>query len=441
MPEDRTHLRPGFSSGLTRRNLFEELGDTGLERWGGEVDDDWLQAFRGRRRWITIREMKDNDAVIGAILFAVDMLIRQVKWDVAAGEAGGDPQPEDDEARDFVSSALVDMSLTWESTIAEILSFLPFGFSYHELVYKRRRGSSRDPSSRSRYDDGRIGWRKMAPRAQESLERWVFDDDGGVNAMVQRPPTDWTERTIPIEKALLFRTTSAKGSPEGRSVLRSAYRPWYFKRRIEEIEAIGIERDLAGLPVLYLDAETIHDPANASLEAEYRRILRDVRRNEQEGLLLPLSYDENGNKRVEFELLSSGGSRQFDTDKVVTRKSQEIAITVLADFILLGHEKVGSYSLSSDKTELFSVAIGTFLDEIASVMNRHAIPRLLLLNGMKGTARMTHGDIETPDLKQLGEWIKNLAGAGAELFPDDELENRLRQLSNLPPKPEQDDDQ
>ncbi|MGI6498023.1 MAG: hypothetical protein ACOX0U_04265 [Oscillospiraceae bacterium] len=49
---------------------------------------------------------------------------------------------------------------------------------------------------------------------------------------------------------MIFRTKSRKGSPEGRSILRNAYRSWYFKRRIQEIEGIGIERDLAGFPTL-----------------------------------------------------------------------------------------------------------------------------------------------------------------------------------------------
>ena len=55
--------------------------------------------------------------------------------------------------------------------------------------------------------------------------------------MTQQPPPDYGLLTIPISKAMLFRTESAKDNPEGRSILRNAYRSWYFKRRIQEIEA------------------------------------------------------------------------------------------------------------------------------------------------------------------------------------------------------------
>jgi len=114
-------------------------------------------------------------------------------------------------------------------------------------------------------------------------------------------------------------------------------------------------------------------------------------------------------------------------------------MTVLADFILLGHEKVGSFALSSTKTNLFSTAIGAFLDSIAEVFNTHAIPKLFALNSFQGITSLptiAHGDIETPDLKELGEYVTVLSGAGAPLFPDDQLENYLREVASLPKKVE-----
>ena len=87
-------------------------------------------------------------------------------------------------------------------------------------------------------------------------KRWIFDTSGGVQGIVQLAPPYYQNVTLPIEKCLLFRTTTVKGNPEGRSMLRNAYRPWYMKKRIEEFEAIGVERDLAGLPVGKVPAST-----------------------------------------------------------------------------------------------------------------------------------------------------------------------------------------
>ncbi len=413
---------------------LSEVGLSGLPRMGGTVYEEFLPQLQGLKAVKVYREMSTNDPVVGAILFAVDMLLRQVSWRVEPAS----PEAADQEAAEFLESCLGDMSVTWEDTVSEILSMLVYGWSYHEIVYKRRLGDQRDPTKRSRYTDGRVGWRKIAGRSQDTLYQWEFDDHGGVQAMVQQAPPDYSLRRIPIEKGLLFRTRVHKGSPEGYSVLRNAYRPWYMKKRIEEIEAIGIERDLAGLPIAWVPPELLSQGATAEQKAmleAIKKIVRNVRRDEQEGIVFPLAY-RDGEKVFDFGLLSTGGRRQFDTDAVVARYDQRIAMTILADFILLGHEKVGSLALSTSKTKLFTIACSAWLDSIAAVLNRHAVPRLFVLNGLdtERLPRLVPGEVDAPDLKELGEFVKNLAGTGMELFPDDKLENYLRQAAKLPAK-------
>ena len=223
----------------------DEIGRIGQKRYGGTFYEEFLRELRGKKGIETYREMAENDDTIGAILFAVEMLIRQASWNV---EPGGDT-PKDKEAAEFVEQCMHDMQDTWTDTISEILSFLTYGWSFHEIVYKRRMGKTRDQKTRSKYNDGLIGWRKLPIRAQETLYQWEYDDEDNLIAMTQLPPPNYGLITIPMDKAMLFRTKSRKGNPEGRSILRNAYRSWYFKRRIQEYEGIGIERDLAGLPV------------------------------------------------------------------------------------------------------------------------------------------------------------------------------------------------
>ena len=172
---------------------------------------------------------------------------------------------------------------------------------------------------------------------------------------------------------------------------------------------------------------------------ELQKIATSIRRDEQEGIIMPGDRDSSGSRLYELELLSTGGTRQFDTNKIIQRYDQRIAMTILADFILLGHEKVGSFALSASKTSLFASAISAWLDEIKQVFNQYAFPRIFKLNGMplENMPTLEYGDIETPDLKELGEYLTKLSSAGAELFPDDQLENYLRGAANLPSKPEE----
>ena len=238
---------------------LQELGSTGLRRSGGTVYEEFLTNLRGTRGTRVYREMSDNDPTIGSMLYAIEKVITRLEWRVdpfSDNSEDGDVNPKDKEVDTFVESCINDMSDSWDSTLSQMLSMLIFGYSYHEIVYKTRSGpDQKDPSKRSKFNDGKIGWRKMPIRSQETLFRWQIDENGGIKAMEQIDPSSGGLHIIPIEKALLFRTTSQKNNPEGRSILRNAYRPWFFKRRIEEIEAVGIERDLAGLPVAYVPPE------------------------------------------------------------------------------------------------------------------------------------------------------------------------------------------
>lgn len=412
--------------------MLDEIGRIGQKRYGGTFYEEFLRELRGVKGIEVYNEMSENDDTIGAILFAVEMLIRQATWNV---EPAGN-KPKDKEAAEFVEQCMDDMQDTWTDTISEILSFLTFGWSFHEVVYKRRMGKTKNPKTRSKYNDGLIGWRKLPIRAQETLYQWEYDDEDNLVAMTQMPPPNYGLITIPMEKAMLFRTKSRKGNPEGRSILRNAYRSWYFKRRIQEVEGIGVERDLAGLPVMSgpegINLWDDDDQDAVKIRVGMEAMVKNLRRDEMEGVVLPSGY--------KLELLSTGGSRQFDTNAIIQRYDTGMAMTVLADFIFLGHEKVGSFALSSDKTELFAMAIGAYLDIICETFNSQGIPQLIDINGshfegITDYPTLEHGDIENADIAKLATFIKDMTGVGI-LVPDDGLEDYIREVADLPERTE-----
>ena len=416
---------------MATNNAFSEIGRLGQFRFGnggmgsGIFYEEFLRELRGRKGVETYKEMSENDDIIGAVLFAIEMLMRQVEWNIKEGGA----TEADNRAAEFIYSCMNDMEETWTDFISEVLSFLTFGWSYHEIVYKRRIGNTRQPETKSKYDDGLIGWRKLPIRSQDTMWEWKYDDRDNLQGIIQCAPPNYEQIFIPIEKALHFKTKSRKGNPEGRSVLRNAYRSWYFKRRIQEIEGIGIERDLVGLPVLQAPENTeLWNDDYKKERAEAEKVIRSVRRDEREGVLLPPGWT--------FSLLSSGGPRNFNTSEVIERYDNRMAMTVLADFVLLGHEKVGSFALSNDKTELFGIAMGTFLDLICQVFNNQAIPRLIDINGdafsgITDYPMLIHSDIEKHDLAKLGRFVKDMVGIGA-ITPDEGMEDYLRMTADLP---------
>ena len=417
-----------------------EYGKIGQNRYYGTAGnasiffEEFLPELRGVKGAQAYTEMADNDATVGAILFAIEMLMRQCVFHV---EPAGDTE-KDKEAAEFVESCMDDMERTWADTLSEILSFLTYGWSYHEIVYKRRVGRTSSPITNSKHKDGLIGWRKLPIRSQDTLYGWEYKENSDdLVGMVQSPPPNYGQILIPIEKALHFRTRSRKDNPEGRSILRTSYRAYYFKKRLEEIEGYGMERDLAGFPVLYAPADMPiwdkDDPDMVGALARAEHIVSSIRRDAREGLVIP--GGENGWK---LELLSSGSRRQFDTNQIIDRYDKRIATSVLADFVMMGQQAVGSFALADSKTRIFALAIGTYLDVICEVFNNQAIPRLIDINGdyFKGITdypHMEHGDIEDKDLQQFASFIESMVGSGV-IVPDEALEEEVRRIGGLPEK-------
>lgn len=407
-------------------------GSTGLIQHNGYVREEWHPKLSGTQAVKVYREISDNDAVAGSMLYGIESLICQAPWDI-------DPANESQRAQelaDFLDSAIKDMSHTWQAFLVEVLSKLIYGWSYFEIVYKVRRGNHLLPEFRSQHDDGLYGWRKFSIRSQESLEKWEFDQDGGIKGMHQRPAPTYDHRYVPLDKALLFRNRAQKNNPEGRSVLRNAYLSWYQGSNIENLESIGVEKDHVGTPIMELPVEMCQSNADATVKAqrdEYNKSLQRMQRNEYEGVTIPTELDREGKPTgYKFRLQGSPGQRQFDTDKIVRRHQQRMSGGVMGQFLLTGQDKPGSYSMHSNQTNLFGLATGSIMDEIEETFNRHAVSRLMEINGFtdrENWPSIRHGDIEKEDLSGLATYITATQGY---IVPDDKLERWLRERADMP---------
>lgn len=411
---------------------FKEIGNTGLRESAGTIYEEFLPRLQWPRAGAVYQEMSYNDPVITAILLCSRQLIRKVEWSIEPASKSA----ADAEAAEFLRSCMNDMSTTWSAFIDDLMSFFEYGWSYMEVVYKKRNGTKGKKGS-SKYDDNRIGWRKISGRSQTTLHSWEIDEYGSIRGM--RQYTSDGIVFIPIERALLFRTTTARNNPEGKSFLRGAYRPWYFKKHIEEVEGIGIERDLAGLPVITapagLDLFDADNPKAVETKNNALKLVSSIRRDKNEGIVLSDGW--------KIELLSSNSNRQFDTNSVINRHDQRIAITMLSDIVMMGGDKVGSFALAKTKESMLAAALDAQLANVLDILNEIAVPRLFALNtftGLTGLPKFKVTSVITPNLTELGNFIKALSGAQMPLFPDIDLENYLRRLVNFPEVSEEDEE-
>lgn len=452
--QTRTLANSGASWGnipvMTGGMTFREVGSGGLRQFSGWVREDFLVNLQGRQAARTYREMRDNSATIGGILFAITATMRKVAWRVVPPD-GQENAPDMQSKIDFVESLKNDMSETWEDFIVETLSMLPFGYSPNEIVYKRRLGQDPGPDPdrpgedlpKNKYHDGLIGWRRLPLRGQDTIIKWFFDENGIPKGVTQQP---WTGPIIdlPMEKLLLFRPSYTKNNPEGMSILRTAYRSYYFAKRLEEQEAILVER-MSGFPVVrvpqqLIEAAAAGDPIAIATMNGWKKIVTNVRIDEQMGVVMPSNVYEGMNgpsqvKQYDLEFITPQGGRAApDTRKMIEGYNLNMMVSVMADFLQLGHSTRGTQNLSNSKQDMFFQAVEGYLNSNAAVINKHGLSRVFRLNGMPtDNMPVIKPDLATRvDLDVLSNVVLRYSQAGMPMFPNEELQSYLMDAGGMP---------
>ncbi len=430
---------------LSEAKAKTTLGVAGDNTYNGQIRaDEFLPELRGKKAIRKYREMRDNDSTVGAVMYSVEQILRDIDLHVK-------PADDSDAARvekEFVESVLDDMDHTLDDHISDALSYLSYGFGWFEVIYKRRVGpTERSPKKNSKYTDGRIGVRKIASRAPWTVSKFdVEQKTGDVLGIEQEVGFMGGRNYIPVNKSLYYRTTSLNGDPSGRSILRNAYTSYEYLNNLQSIEAIAVERELAGIPVARIPAEYLSGDASAAQSGfvhNLQQVLRDVKFNEQGYIILPSDTypDKDGapssTRLVDVELMASNGKRNIDINPIVNRYQHDIARSMLSEFLLLGTSG-GSYALSKSKTDLFLRALESYIQAIVDVLNKQLVERLWQLNGLNYDMMPTieAGDVAPHDLREISSFLRNLNGAGIDVSSHPEVISDLMGIAELDYDPE-----
>lgn len=439
MAEENLNLEAGDQAPLRLR--MGETGFTGLREINGIV----LEQLRKDLRWPnanrTYQEMLE-DATIASAIKLTNLMIGRVKWDV---KVPVDASESTKKKAKFLKQCMGDMDHSWAAFIREVVSYIPYGFSIHEKVYRRR-----TRANGSKYNDGLVGLKKLPIRSQTTVYEWQFDDEGrDLLGVVQdtnllrdgyRVSTKPGKIEIPRKKFLLFRADATRDNPEGNSPLASVYVAWRIRKEIEQFEAIGVSRDLGGLPVLKIPPKYMSADASDEEKAiydYYKRVIRNIHKNEQGGLILPQMFDpESRQPFFDFSLMSVDGKSQYDTSEIVRRWDNKILQALFADVLQLGNTSHGSFSLADSKTSILGMAIEHRLNEISDVLNHDLIPQLWTLNGwdLEELPEFKFGDIDERSLEEYSKAIQRIFSVNAVEF-DRPVANDIRQTMGWELKP------
>lgn len=459
---------------LTQRPLVDPFdfnrgatyGVGGFRRASGWIYNDYILELSDPLKlpWIW-REMRETNTAVAAMVYAVESIANGVKWHVESGYSGdvneeGMPTETDMDkaAAEFLTTNMEDLNTSWQELITDLLTSVTYGWAFDECTYKHRKGDTGDPNVLdSKYNDGRIGWGKFTPIAQVTRWAWIFNEDtesphyNEAVAIEQFASPNWMRRHIPLNKGIHVTFKSYMGSPEGWSPLRAVYTTYRYSQRLQLIMAQGADRDLTGYPVVYIPEEVIMgyasgDPVYTEVYNKYVALATKTRRDDSEGLVLPSSVymDMDGKPtsvpKYRFELLTSGGSRQFNLVEVLTMLNNWILTTLASDIISLGHEGVGSFALADVKDASFKKGVEAILNRIEDAINTQLVPKLFELNpefDVKVLPTIVHDGIEEKDTSGIADYLVKLKQAGIPVPLDKDMLTYLLEQAKIPVPSEQ----
>ena len=342
-----------------------ERGVVGITEWNGRPTERYLSSLEGATGIAKFAEMLRKEPSC----FTADRLVRltaqQTKWAVVPASDAS----EDRRAAEFLEQCMGDMSHSLPVAVDDAMTSQWFGFSLLEIVWKRRQGRNVArglPSSA--YDDGAVGIRKLAIRRQETIDRWLFDKNGGVQGVVQLDD-NYQEVAIPIEKVLLFNVIRDRGNPEGLAIGEVAYKVYHMLENFEIIDGIGAERSHVGLPVI----RWLQKPSDAD-KAAAETMAANLVVNEQQYVTLPGTM-------AEFELVSITNTNADALRARINQLRWEIVGIVFGNYIRLGTTDTGNRALSETLADAFTKGVDAMLTSgIAEVFNLHLVPRLFASN-------------------------------------------------------------
>lgn len=419
-----------------------EVGALALRVFSGVTQDELRRELNWPNSITTYKQMSDHSA-INAPLTLFSNIIAKATWVYKPPENATE---EEKNQVKIINQMMGDMEHSWGDFIQDVLSSNVFGFCVNEKVYRKRY-----KANGSMYDDGIIGWKKLPIRVQESISKFIFSEDGNdvigvqqnlsaINDIYNRFSRKSNLINIPRSKFLLFRNGKHRGDPFGKSPLRDAYLAWRFLTQLEELEALGVAKDLNGIPVLRLPPQVLSadgSPENQDQRLYFENAIRNLQVGEQMGIILPALYDEQGKSLYDIELLSTDGKKNFDLNKIKEYYRGLIFISLFADILLQGNTNTGSFALGSIKNSLSGAYAERLISNIAEVIQNDLIRQTYEINSWP-TDRMGKLDfdnLDNTDIESLSKYLQRVASVGL-LEKDRAVLNAVRQGIGIDPLPE-----
>jgi hypothetical protein len=382
---------------------LRELGSTGRTAYGSIFKEDYNPELRGALGLQIYDRMRRSDGQQRGTLRLLKTPILGARWYIEPASLA----PQDQEIAKFIWDNLTKwMTVSWPQFLQECLLHLEFGWYAFEKVFDLR------------IVDGnpRIVWRKFAPRHPLDYDHWEYDFHGGPLGCWFYVGDNAESVFIPMTKLLAFTNEKESGNMEGFSILRSAYKHWYYKENLYKIDAIQKERHGIGVPVIKLPPGFSDEDKRLADEMG-----RNLRTNEKAHVVLPPNWD--------ILMLKMEGN-PVDALESANHHDLMVGKNILAQFL---NDQRSDGSAITAASDIFVKSTKFIADQVRDVINKWAIPELVGYNwDVEEFPELRVRRIgDTTDWRTISFAIRNFIGAGV-VTPDDKLEAWVRDEMDLP---------
>jgi hypothetical protein len=395
----------------TRREtvpLGNEYGTSSPSPWTSFTRNEYNPALQGFKGLEMYDKMRKSDGGVRSTLRAAKTPVLAARYFVQPGGK----KDIDKKAAKWVEKNLFElMSTPWAQTLTEALLMLDFGYYAFEKVWINR------------VVDGelRTVLKKLGPRHPMDVKSWQFDVNGGPHSACFYPASatyPLEDIEIPIQKLLVFTFDKEAGNIEGISILRSAYKHWYYKEQLYKIDAIQKERHGIGIPVIKLPLGYGEDDKTAA-----QNLGRNIRTNERAHIVLPPGWD--------LYMLKLEG-QPVDCLKSIDHHDTMIRMNILGEFL----NTAGGTSKEEDQT-MFLKATRFVADIFTDTINAYLIPEMVGYNFANAAIPKLRARRigEQEDQRTTSFTVRNMVGSGI-IVPDDVLEDAIRDALDLPERDE-----
>ena len=394
---------------IDAKRATTEVGGSGETLYRRTMHSDYNPELSGRRGIEKYREMK-NDSVVRTTLKLHKTPVLAARWFVQPASQ----EPEDQVKSKFVWDNLTQwMSMSWPQFLTEALLMCDYGVYTFEKVFAYR--DWYNPLT-EQYEEKLI-WRKFAPRPPWEIGQFNYDDTGGPESIELETDGDPVE--LEIAKALVFSYEKEAGDLWGQSVLRSAYKHWFYKEQLYKIDAIQKERHGIGIPIIKLPPNFTDNDKRAA-----ETIGQNLRTNERAHVVLPPQW--------EVMFLKLEGQR-VDALESAQHHAEKLYENILANFMVTNGDTGAITALETvhTKSARFTAEI------IRDVINHYAIPQLMRFNWPEEEMPNGYPQLRVRRLGDERDWrtisfaIRNFIGSKA-MMVDDPLRNWIREEMDLP---------